>query len=426
MSRDSAAMPNTPSRESSAVGALIVTALPPHGSRSKSLRGALLLTAALLSIALVALLDAGSESRLSLALFYLVPVAACAWWGGFAPATLVSLAGAVAWHVVDCLEAPAESPAVRVWNGVVRFSILALTACVFARLHASVRRERRLARTDPLTGAANGRTFYEAAHAEAGRASRTCSALTLAYLDLDNFKPLNDRLGHAAGDAALRCVVETAQLHLRASDLLARLGGDEFALLLPETGAEGALAVLARLQERVAREMAAKGWSVTLSIGAVTFLRPPADVDLMVRRVDALMYAAKRKGKARVEHAVVRDALDREEEKRQWVERRATARVLCDRKAKVRGQSQEGDEAAFASIHDISAGGVGLHLDKEFPVGGLLMIEPLSSAGRTLLARVLRTNPVAGGWSHGCELASPLSPEDLRRWLGEPAKGPSC
>src|SRR5262249_61886429 len=87
---------------------------------------------------------------------------------------------------------------------------------------AGIRREHLLARTDPLTGAANGRTFYSVAAVEADRARRWSRPLTLAYFDLDNFKELNDRWGHVTGDAALRQVVQSAQLNLRKSDLVAR------------------------------------------------------------------------------------------------------------------------------------------------------------------------------------------------------------
>src|SRR5207248_1748733 len=83
--------------------------------------------------------------------------------------------------------------------------------------------------------------------------------LTLAYLDLDNFKQLNDRLGHAAGDAALVELVRTVGPGLRAADVLARLGGDEFAVLLPDTDAAGAVALLTRIQAVIAQTMAGHG-----------------------------------------------------------------------------------------------------------------------------------------------------------------------
>jgi diguanylate cyclase (GGDEF)-like protein len=410
-----------PNRESFFLRGPVLEA-PLNGVFCRRFRGTALVIASLLFVAIVALLDFASESHLSFSLFYLIPAAACAWWGGFAPGVLLSLAGSVAWHVVDCLEDPTVPPTARLWNGLVRFCFLALASSLVSKLHSGVQRERRLARTDPLTGAANGRTFYETAQAEASRASRTLSPLTMAYFDLDKFKPLNDRLGHSAGDAVLRFVVETTHLHLRASDLLARLGGDEFALLLPDTGAEGATEVLTRLQERLGREMVRKGWPVTLSVGAATFLRPPPDVDWMIRRVDALMYEAKRQGRARIEHAVIHDALEQDEEQRRMMERRATARVLCDRQAKIRYKSQADDPVEFASVRDISSSGIYLHLDQQYPVGALLVVESLSQGERALLARVMRVEQVEGRWGHGCELSTHLSAEELYCWLGEHAK----
>lgn len=307
-----------------------------------------------------------------------------------------------------------ESPAVGVWNGVVRFATLALVSSLVARLHASVRRERWLARTDPLTGAANARTFYEMATAETERAGRTRRPLTLAYLDLDNFKQLNDRLGHTTGDEALVRVVQLVQGHLRGLDLLARLGGDEFALLLPETGPEGAAALLGRLQEVLSQEMAQRGWPVSLSVGAVTFLRPAWDVDRMVQRADAVMYQAKRKGKGRVELAVVREGLAFRPEAGQEPERRATVRVLCDRTARVHQDGQENR----AALRDISAAGIGLYLEERVAPDSVLVVEPLFPDARTQLARVVHAMPQDGKWLHGCHLSVPLTAEELAGWLG--------
>jgi diguanylate cyclase (GGDEF)-like protein len=380
----------------------------------------------LVLVVLIAVLDYATGPYLSVSVFYLLPVAICAWWGGFSHGILAALMGALASYAVGHVETPNVPLAAEVWNGIVRFGTLVLVSSLVTRLHAGVLREYLLARTDPLTGAANGRTFYESAAAEAERARRLGRPLTLAYLDLDNFKQLNDQQGHAMGDAALVHLVRAIHADLRDYDVLARLGGDEFALMLPEADGEGALSLLVRLQEQLARELAARGWPVTLSVGAITFLKPCADLDLMISWVDALMYDAKHKGKGRVEHVVLGDGRapeprvspgsDRRATQRRLTERRATARVLCDRAARVR--TEGGEEAAtdFAVVRDISAAGVGLLLERPVPGSTLLVVEPLFPGPPALLARVLYATPEGTRWRHGCELSSRLSEDDLCRW----------
>ena len=95
-------------------------------------------------------------------------------------------------------------------------------------------------RSDPLTGVANSRVFLELLKREIARARRYKRPLTLAYLDLDNFKSVNDILGHAMGDKVLQTVVSTVNANIRVTDVVGRLGGDEFVLLLPETDMQGA------------------------------------------------------------------------------------------------------------------------------------------------------------------------------------------
>jgi len=386
----------------------------------EGIRGGLLVIAGLLLVALIALVDYWTGPHLSLSIFYLIPVAACAWWGGFPHGILLSLGGAVAWHTVDGLENPAIPAIFMLWNGVVRFGSLVLTSSLVTRVHVGVLRERLLARTDALTGAANGRTFYEVAAAEAERGLRNGRPLTLAYLDLDHFKQLNDRLGHAAGDAALVHLVAMMRPNLRGTDLLARLGGDEFALLLPETDADAAVALLARLQQLITQAMACKDWPVTLSIGAITFVRPFLDVDQMIQRVDGLMYRAKQKGKNRLEHAVL-EAREFQDEENGAVEKRSTARVLCNRSARLRLNGEDNGEGEFATVRDISAAAIGLDLEERFSPDTLLIVEPLAPEAKTLLARVSHVTPGGRGWMHECELSIRLSAEELRGWLGEHA-----
>jgi diguanylate cyclase (GGDEF)-like protein len=376
----------------------------------------LLVAGGLFLVALIGLLDYGTRPDFAFSIFYLIPVMACAWWGGFSHGTLVALAGSVAWCLADLLANPKLAASALVFNGVVRFSTLVLISSLVSRLHAGIRRERLLARTDSLTGAANGRTFYESAAAEAERSQRVCRPLTLAYLDLDNFKLLNDRMGHAAGDEALVHIVRVIHLNLRASDLLARVGGDEFALLLPETDPQGAVALLDRLHQTLTEEMARKKLPITFSVGAITFHRPLRDVDMMVQRVDALMYRVKKTGKGRVAHASIEDKQDLASADRHPVDRRAMARVLCNRAIRVRQKEAE-DREEFATLRDISGHGAGVYLETRFSRGTVLIIEPLSSNSRALLARVVRVTAESGGWIHGCEFSLRLSDEEIRCWI---------
>lgn len=373
----------------------------------------------LLLIGLTSLADYGAGPRLSFAVFYLLPICIGAWWGGFALGILFSLLSTVAWHVVSVGQTPGTEVYVHLWNGVVRFGFFAITSSLVARLRTALLHQRVLARTDALTGVANARTFYGAAQAEIYRSSRTLRAFTVAYVDVDNFKQVNDRRGHLAGDDLLRQVARTMRKNTRAVDLIARLGGDEFALLFPETDAAGALASLARLRVALLREVARAGWPVTFSVGAATFLRPPRDVDAMVRCVDALMYRVKQDGKNRVEHEVVRDPDTLIVPDRLKAERRAMVRILCNHIARISINGSDGGDN-FARVQDISKNGVGVYLHHRLGEGTVLAIEPLcSSQGKTLLVRVVRSRPEGDGWFHGCELSQELGEDDLQEWLTE-------
>jgi diguanylate cyclase (GGDEF)-like protein/PAS domain S-box-containing protein len=173
------------------------------------------------------------------------------------------------------------------------------------QLNLVLQREKELARTDMLTGLANRRAFYEALQIERARSARYGRPVTLVYLDLDNFKRVNDTLGHAVGDELLACVADLLRRTLRASDTVGRLGGDEFAVLLPETNAQAAEVLLQKLSSVLADTMRAKQWPVTFSMGAAAFLDNPASVEEMIRTADELMYSVKKSGKNRISVALM-------------------------------------------------------------------------------------------------------------------------
>ena len=188
---------------------------------------------------------------------------------------------------------------------VLRTALFLVFVEVVSALRHALDREKESARTDPLTGVSNRRHFIELTGAALAFARRYRRPMTIAYLDLDSFKQINDRLGHQAGDEVLRAVAHTIRNRLRATDVVGRLGGDEFAICLPETGSEAAALLLGKLREDCAAALPENCRSVTVSMGLVTFAFPPATVDELLERTDVMLYAAKREGKNRLVHEVV-------------------------------------------------------------------------------------------------------------------------
>jgi diguanylate cyclase (GGDEF)-like protein len=265
--------------------------------------------ASLLLVAACSAVDYWSGPEIYLSIFYLAPVAVAAWYGGRTMAVLLCLASGVASYLVDLYGGGTHSHVmIPVLNASTRFGFFLVTALLLSRLRAEFLYHQTLAQFDPLTGLANRRLFFGMARQEIERARRTLRPFSVAYFDLDNFKQVNDRSGHAAGDKLLRRVAQVLAGQTRALDTAARLGGDEFALLLPETDATGANACLFKLREAFDREIEREGWPVTLSIGAVTFRQAPRDVDTLIQRADALMYQVKRGGKNHIRHEIVEAA----------------------------------------------------------------------------------------------------------------------
>jgi diguanylate cyclase (GGDEF)-like protein/PAS domain S-box-containing protein len=160
-------------------------------------------------------------------------------------------------------------------------------------------RLRKLAVTDELTGLRNRRAFEERLGMEFSMARRRKRELSVLLLDVDDFKMVNDRWGHAAGDEVLRRLAAILQTTVRLPDLPARYGGEEFVVLLPESGQESALGLARRVMERVASER----WEnapLTISIGMAALIDSMTDGFQLVERADEALYAAKRAGKNRV------------------------------------------------------------------------------------------------------------------------------
>lgn len=177
---------------------------------------------------------------------------------------------------------------------------VALAAWLYALALAKDRlaEERVMSGTDALTGVLNRRGLFRAFDVEVERARRYSHPLALVLFDLDHFKQVNDRLGHASGDRLLRAVAEEVRRALRPTDLLGRWGGEEFVVLLPETPLSRAADVAERLRYLISG-LPAEGGPVTASFG-VAALSPTDNLGALVKRADAALYEAKRLGRNRV------------------------------------------------------------------------------------------------------------------------------
>lgn len=175
------------------------------------------------------------------------------------------------------------------------------------RFNAQRRRLEDLASHDELTGAGNRRLLHRDVAGAIARRRRDRTAATLAVLDLDHFKAVNDRYGHEHGDRVLVRLVEIVRGHLRRGDGLYRLGGEEFVVLLPGTDGEAALALLAALHRRLGQELLVESIPVTVSIGAAMQL-DDEDASSWLARADAALYRAKHQGRNRIEVSAAGDA----------------------------------------------------------------------------------------------------------------------
>jgi len=206
------------------------------------------------------------------------------------------------WLVVDFLSGNRYSSALPyIWNTIIRIGFFLLPVLMI-RLNRAMQRERIFARTDFLTEVLNARSFHELAQMEINRSIRYKRPFTIAFIDIDNFKTINDKFGHLMGDTVLRTIATNIKSHLRKTDIVARVGGDEFVLLLPETDEQTSPIAISNIQRALLKEMNEKGWSVTFSIGVLTLTAPQLSVDEMLGRADQLMYIVKNGGKNNIHY----------------------------------------------------------------------------------------------------------------------------
>lgn len=260
-----------------------------------------------LSIGVVCYFDVITGPDIGLSLFYLIPIAIAAWFIDRPTALTCAAAASAAWIYAELAWRP-ENLFATLWNGFTRVAIYTSLAWLVSRvkrdqieLQKVVDSERRLARTDITTSLANPRAFVEILDGTANTILASGQPLSLVFIDLDNFKSVNDAYGHAAGDGVLASVGAVIRGAIRSSDVAARLGGDEFALLLPAATVHQAEAIANRVIDGIG-ELARSYDRARLgaSAGVVFCAERSCDVTELMKTADTAMYEAKEQGKNRV------------------------------------------------------------------------------------------------------------------------------
>ena len=241
---------------------------------------------------------------LSLLIFYLIPVLLVSWFVGFRAGIFISFLCALTWSSEDIIKSQSlMHPLIPYWNIGADFVVFLIISFSIYTIKQSLIREKERALIDDLTGIGNRRFFYEFASNEIKRAQRYNHQLTLIYLDLNNFKAVNDKFGHHKGDEVLKSVAKTMKSGMRSIDIIARFGGDEFVALLPETGFDGARKVIDRIKNDI-DTIVGKENPVSASIGAVTLEKPAGSIDDLIKSAEALMYEEKRSEKKLIRHKI--------------------------------------------------------------------------------------------------------------------------
>lgn len=252
---------------------------------------------------LIACIDYQLASEISLAIFYLLPISLMTWFVGKEAGLVTCVLSAIAEFITNLNTKNTESHFfVPYWNAVASLMMFLTVSYLLFELHSTLEQEKKLERIDYTTGVANKRLFFELARLELKKAYRYRHPLTVVYLDVDNFKNINDTLGYIVGDKLLKLAALTIKKNLRETDFLARIGGDEFVILLPGSGYEPSHNVISRIHKQLLAAMQKNQWQATFSIGAVTYVNPPRSVDAMLQQADHLMYLVKNNGKNQLKH----------------------------------------------------------------------------------------------------------------------------
>ena len=243
-------------------------------------------------------LEYWSGFKYEFTLFYIVAITALTWFGGRTAGIILAFLTSGLWYYVNFIYFSVEKmTGIVLWKTITLLMLALLTIYIILRLKESLENEKRLSRSDPLTGLPNRRHFEDIASVQYNWCKRKMASVSLAFIDIDNFKEVNDSMGHDEGDRLLVDISNSIKESVREVDLVARMGGDEFILFLPETDEFEAKRLLTRIQGEAKIIADANKWPISFSIGVVTDHLSHKNIESLIKKADSLMSEIKRSGK---------------------------------------------------------------------------------------------------------------------------------
>lgn len=262
---------------------------------------------ALLSIFVIGYLDYLTGYDVCFTLFYIFPVFFCSWHLGKTQGYIASILAGFVWLASDHFSGHIyKNNFIVIWNLSMRLIIFLLAAYFLYTTKRLLKKEKELSRIDPLTGLKNSRSFVEHIKNEIEKFKRFKHPFAVVYLDVDNFKQVNDTSGHPFGDETLKNLASKISDNFRSTDIAARMGGDEFGFIFVETSSKQAEEALKRLKEILTAYAKEKAIPITFSFGMVVFenfLVSDKPVDI-IKTADDLMYSVKKNGKNQIKAVV--------------------------------------------------------------------------------------------------------------------------
>jgi diguanylate cyclase (GGDEF)-like protein len=250
--------------------------------------------AGMIAVGLLGIIDYLTGNEIVFSLFYLVPIFLVTLSVNQKMGFFMSFLSGLMLLVSEIAGGQTYShPVIYFWNMLIRTVFYFFFTFLVAALHQSQKDEQLAARTDFVTGAVNARYFNDLLYLEVERIRRYPHPITVVYIDIDNFKLVNDLFGHKIGDEVLHCIAGELKSQLRKTDIVARVGGDEFALLFPSAHQLEAKVVISKVHASLKEAMSRRNWPVTFSMGMVTCLAPPYTTEQIINMADELMYEVK-------------------------------------------------------------------------------------------------------------------------------------